>query len=117
MYIRLNSRRGQNTAEYAILIGVIVAAAIAMQVYVRRGMQARIKEAVDYTRNADNGTGVDIFNTTQYEPYYSSQNMTQSQSARQMDSMAFGGVTTRNTISQIAQVTGNQVSGNYMAGN
>lgn len=116
MYIRLNSRRGQNTAEYAILIGVIVAAAIAMQVYVRRGMQARIKEAVDYTRTADNGT-TDIFNMTQYEPYYSSQAMTQTQSARQSEESRFGGITTRNTIQQIAQVSGNQIAGNYMMGN
>jgi gas vesicle protein len=117
MYIRLNSRRGQNTAEYAILIGVIVAAAIAMQVYVRRGVQARIKESVDFSRTADDQAGNAIFTQTQYEPYYSAQNTTQSQSARQSESMAFGGVTTRNTIEQIASVRGNQTAGNYMMGN
>ena len=65
--LRLLNKKGQNTAEYAILIGVIVAAVIAMQVYVRRGMQARMKDAVDYSKTADTSG---MFNTTQYEPYY-----------------------------------------------
>jgi Flp pilus assembly pilin Flp len=40
-------RNGQSTAEYAILIGLIVAAAIAVQIYVKRGVQARFKDASD----------------------------------------------------------------------
>lgn len=40
-------RRGQNTAEYAILIGLVVAAAIGMQTYVKRGLQAKAKDAGD----------------------------------------------------------------------
>ncbi|MBL7081312.1 MAG: hypothetical protein ISS44_01925 [Candidatus Omnitrophica bacterium] len=65
MLRRLNCR-GQNTAEYAILIGIIVAAAIAMQTYVKRGLQGRTKDATDYmaTQTTELGT------TTQYEPYY-----------------------------------------------
>src|SRR3989338_7335422 len=40
---RKMSRRAQSTMEYAVLIGVMVAALIAMQVYLKRGMQGRMK--------------------------------------------------------------------------
>jgi hypothetical protein len=52
-------RKGQSTAEYAIVIGLVIAAAVAMQVYVKRGIQGKVRDAVDNTLAA-----------TQYEPYY-----------------------------------------------
>jgi len=48
------SRKGQSTAEYAIVIGLVIAAAVAMQVYVKRGIQAKVKGAVDF----DPSTGI-----------------------------------------------------------
>lgn len=53
-------KNGQNTAEYAIVISLVIAAAIAMQVYVKRAMQGGIKFAVDNVKKR----------TPQYEPYY-----------------------------------------------
>jgi uncharacterized protein (UPF0333 family) len=47
MFIRLNRRKGQSTLEYAIIIGVVVGALIMMQVYVKRGLQGRVKQATD----------------------------------------------------------------------
>ncbi len=35
--------RGQHTLEYAILIGIVAAAVVAMQTYVRRSIQAHLK--------------------------------------------------------------------------
>ena len=61
--MRLFSRKAQSTAEYAIVIALVIGAAIAMQVYVRRGMQGGIKFATDKLKSSDTGTG-------QYEPYY-----------------------------------------------
>jgi uncharacterized protein (UPF0333 family) len=43
---RLN-KRAQSTLEYAVLVFVIVAALIAMQVYIKRGMQGRIRSSTD----------------------------------------------------------------------
>ena len=64
--------KGQSTAEYAILIALVVAAVIAMQTYAKRALQGRIRDASLYMQNqiqdADNTTN--RFNTTQYEPYY-----------------------------------------------
>lgn len=118
MFRWLNSRRGQNTAEYAILIGVIVAAAIAMQIYIRRGMQARIKDAVDFTQTADDDAGNGFFsNQTQYEPYYYQTNFETSQSGTQSEELQSGGGVIRTSITDTTQRTGNQTYGNYMEGN
>jgi Flp pilus assembly pilin Flp len=75
MLLRLKNRRGQNTAEYAIVIALIIGAVIAMQIYVKRGLQGRMKDATDYvaTQTTELGT------TKQYEPYYSEQSMTSAQ--------------------------------------
>lgn len=37
------SARGQSTLEYALVVAVVVAALVAMQTYVRRAMQANLK--------------------------------------------------------------------------
>jgi len=56
-------RKGQNTVEYAILFALVIAAAIAMQTYVKRSFQGGVKFTVDKLRQDTNGN-------TQYEPYY-----------------------------------------------
>ena len=62
----LKNRKAQNTAEYALLIALVVAGVIAMQTYAQRALQARIHDAANYmaTNSAVIGTN------TQYEPYY-----------------------------------------------
>ena len=45
--MRLFSKRAQTTAEYAILIGLVVGALVAIQTYVKRGVQGRFKDASD----------------------------------------------------------------------
>ena len=45
------NRKGQNTAEYAVLIGLVVGAAIGVQTYVKRGFQARVKTETDNYSN------------------------------------------------------------------
>ncbi len=119
MFRWLNSKRGQNTAEYAILIGVIVAAAIAMQIYVRRGMQARVKEAVDWTTTSDeqSGTGINIFEQKQYEPYYLATNYVTTQTGAVSEQQQAGGGVIRDSQSDVTQRQGNQSYANYMIGN
>ena len=41
------NKKGQNIAEYAILIALVIAAAIGIQTYVKRGLQARMKADSD----------------------------------------------------------------------
>ena len=43
----LNNKRGQSTLEYAVLIVVIIGALLTIQVYIKRGVQGRLKSAAD----------------------------------------------------------------------
>ena len=65
----LKNKKAQNTAEYALLIALVVAGVIAMQTYAQRALQARIHDVSLYMANADGGVA-GIGNSTQYEPYY-----------------------------------------------
>jgi len=49
MFTYLNKRRqkGQSTLEYAILIIIIIGALLSIQVYIKRGIQGRLKSATD----------------------------------------------------------------------
>jgi Flp pilus assembly pilin Flp len=63
----IKNKKAQNTAEYAILISLVVAGIIAMQTYAQRALQARVKDASAFM-TAVNLEG--LGNTDQYEPYY-----------------------------------------------
>ena len=62
----VRNKKAQNTAEYAILISLVVAGIIAMQTYAQRALQARVRDAGLYLRTQTSELG----KTTQYEPYY-----------------------------------------------
>jgi Flp pilus assembly pilin Flp len=62
----LKNKKAQNTAEYALLIALVVAGVIAMQTYAQRSLQARMRDAGHYLQQTTNKVG----NTEQYEPYY-----------------------------------------------
>ena len=49
MFTYLNKRRkkGQSTLEYAVLIIIIIGALLSIQVYIKRGIQGRMKGAAD----------------------------------------------------------------------
>ena len=44
---RRRKRKGQSTLEYAILIIIIIGALLSIQLYIRRGVQGRLKSATD----------------------------------------------------------------------
>lgn len=47
MFKYLNKKRGQSTLEYAILVIIIIGALLSIQVYIKRGLQGRLKGAAD----------------------------------------------------------------------
>ncbi len=66
-------KKAQSTAEYSILFALVVAAALGMQTYMKRSVQAKMHDAgVALTSvSADiTGDGVILGTTRQYEPYY-----------------------------------------------
>jgi Flp pilus assembly pilin Flp len=62
----MKNKKAQQTAEYALLISLVVAAIIAMQTYAQRTIQARIRDASQHLATATSNLGT----TVQYEPYY-----------------------------------------------
>ena len=106
------NKKGQNTAEYAILIALVIAAAVGMQTYVKRGLQARVhdetKNFVDKLGKAEewkeiskapNVTAID-----QYEPTELSKKATQKIIKDEVKStMDEGGAVTRETTKSTKQ--------------
>lgn len=90
---------GQSIGEYAVCLAVILAALLAMQVYVKRGLEGRYKGVVDYaTKQA--------YPLTQYEPGYVQDKYTVSQDKKLTESAPGGGNITRNPIEDKTVVTG-----------
>jgi len=75
----LKNKKAQNTAEYALLIALVVAGVIAMQTYAQRALQARVRDASLYM----SATTSEIGTTNQYEPYYLKTNYTIDRSANE----------------------------------
>lgn len=63
----LKNKKAQNTAEYALLISLVVAAVVAMQTYVTRALQGRMRDATAGYLVDQTG---ELGRTQQYEPYY-----------------------------------------------
>jgi hypothetical protein len=89
----LKNKKAQNTAEYALLIALVVAGVIAMQTYAQRALQARVRDASLYLTNQTSTLGT----TNQYEPYYLSTNYTIDRSSNEVTILnnAFSGIDDR----------------------
>jgi len=46
-YFNNKRKKGQSTLEYAILVIIIIGALLSIQVYIKRGVQGRLKSAAD----------------------------------------------------------------------
>ena len=77
----LRSKKAQNTMEYALLIAVVIGAFTAMQLYMRRSVNVRVKQGMDNAVDAIKSqvNPAEVSNATvlfpnnaahQYEPYY-----------------------------------------------
>ena len=86
MFKLLRNKKGQNTMEYALLISIVIGALTGMQLYLRRGLNARLKAGSDNIPGMVIGQAAAQFPTTdnvatvvfsdnvftkQYDPYYS----------------------------------------------
>src|SRR3989338_2592363 len=95
----LRNKKGQSTVEYAIVVGVVVAALVAMQTYVKRGLQARYHDGIQFlapeTNIAASDGTVSLGGTTQYEPYYLASSYTTGSDKSENDSSSARGQITR----------------------
>lgn len=94
--LRKSKNKGQTTAEYAIIIALVVGAVVAMQLYVKRGINSRIMDVVDHTgQGGDIGGSNFQFTGDQREPYYLTSSSNTNQQASSSENMAEGGATSR----------------------
>jgi hypothetical protein len=92
----IHFKKAQSTAEYAIVIGLVIAAVVAMQVYVKRGLQGRIKDVVDHPGGGGEVGSADFaFTGKQYEPYYLSSTSDSTQEATETENLEVGGAKSR----------------------
>lgn len=72
MWRRLYDKKGQSTGEYALVFAIILGAIVAMQTYVKRAIQGRVKSGADFMarETANVGMGEGLGAATQYDPYY-----------------------------------------------
>lgn len=105
--------RGQTTAEYAIVFGVVVAALVAMQIYIKRGLNARLKMGTDsgvsrvLTGLGKPVTAADI----QYEPYYSSSEFNVTRDTNQTRFEEEGGIVKKDDAVDTTSREGFQTTG------
>jgi len=83
----LIKRRAQSTLEYALIVAVVVGGLIAMQVYVKRGLQGKIKESADQIGE-------------QYSPGYTTGVTTVTTASTTTESLASGVTSTSSTTTQ-----------------
>lgn len=47
MFKHLRKMKGQSTLEYAVLVIIVIGALLSIQVYIKRGLQGRLRSAAD----------------------------------------------------------------------
>lgn len=82
--------RGQSTLEYVILLGFVVAALIAMGIYMKRGFQGKLRESTDQVGE-------------QYSPLHTTSDYTTTTEMAQTEVVSAGGVSAT-TITKNQQI-------------
>lgn len=108
MFRWLRNQKGQSTAEYAIVIGLVIAATVAMQAYVKRGLQGRVKEAVDHVVGGDVGGTTLTFTGRQFDPQYLTSDFTSIRSNEETATVSTGGSVTKSLADDTSDRTGEQ---------
>ena len=93
MYSR--KTKGQSTLEYVILVAVVVAALIAMGIYMKRGLQGRLRESTDQV-------------SEQYSPLSTASNFTTVTDINQNEVQGAGGAVFTNIAANSQTKTGSE---------
>jgi len=83
-------RRAQTSLEYAVLVSVVVAALVAMTIYMKRGMQGRLQQSAENIG-------------PQYDPEKTTGNMTMTSTGHMITRV------TSNTVGNKIQITSNTI--------
>ena len=100
MFRLLNKRKGQSTLEYAILIVVVIMALIAIQAYLKRGVQGMMRDSADQIGE-------------QFAPESTTYNFTTTSHSVTNEEQDTAGVTTTRYSDTWSDRTGDETVGNY----
>ncbi|MBU1998962.1 MAG: hypothetical protein KKE64_05660, partial [Candidatus Omnitrophica bacterium] len=66
--IFFNKKRGNALGEYALILGIVTIALVSMNVYMKRGIQGKVKDMTDYfiapQSEHDENTDDEVFTTS-----------------------------------------------------
>lgn len=96
-------QRGQSVTEYAIVFSIVAAAVIGMQIFVKRGLQAKQRDASNYFTAVTGDAALvgGALNTTkQYEPYYAESDYSVNQGRSDTEGLATGGIYSKSAVSE-----------------
>jgi hypothetical protein len=96
-------QRGQSVTEYAIVFSIVAAAVIGMQIFVKRGLQAKQKDASNYFTAVTGDAalvGGSLNTTKQYEPYYAESDYSVRQARDSDEEVKAGYTVDRTTIAE-----------------
>lgn len=105
------ANKAQSLAEYAVLVALIVAALAGIQVYLKRGLQARYKTLVDGAAIVINSTTGERTGTRQYEPYYAQSEQTTDQQQATTHTYHPGGAVKRGISTTVAVTDATETTG------
>lgn len=108
---RYLNKKAQSTAEYVIVLGLIVAAVMVMQHEIKRAFQGRIKEAIDYVDDGGQKSGVVQFSGGQYEPGYIESDFDSKRNTDAREQMFTGGSLKRDLTIEHSEREGKQTIG------
>jgi hypothetical protein len=108
--LRNINKRAQTTAEYIIVLGLIVAVVVGMQTYIKRAFNSRIKDAVDFVDQGGQASQVVQFTGGQYEPYYLSSSFDSARSSTDTENLGQAGAVNR-TVNESSTRTGQHTIG------
>lgn len=77
----ISKRKAQSLTEYALVIALVGSGLLGMQVYVKRGLQAKVKSFVDGSVR-ESARLANQNQISQYEPYYMDSKFTLEQSQK-----------------------------------
>jgi Tfp pilus assembly protein PilE len=104
------NKKAQNTAEYTILIALVIGAVVAMQTYAQRALQGRLRDAAAELATQTSQIG----NSLQYEPYYLNQSTRTDRAQTDLDTYERqyrGSVSAKSTASVDATAFDNRAMG------
>ena len=101
----MRNRKGQSTAEYALLISLVLAAYVGIQLFVNRGLKAKVADVTEHFTNQDGGEST-IGKLSQYEPYYSESKYDVTQNRENKEQYGNKGLVNRDVYEATERKTG-----------